>query len=313
MNPMTRLAVSTVVFAVVLGASPAAFPTEAVTAGPISAAGDSSPAAAQTGNDELIAFQLNGDIYTMQIDGSRLRQITSTPEEEWHPAWSPDGARLVFQCMTKDGHSNVCLVNADGSGYTQITQWGAEQGAQRPDWSPDGQRIVVSSERRGGTAAHAIVVIDVDGANEAVVAAGRDPSWAPDGSRIVFMRDLQVWTVLTDGSQEWRLTQDEHSYMYPTCSPDGLWIAFDFDHSAVGVMDADGGPPKIVALKSSWNLTWSPDSSRLVIAPSGEGLWLVDVESGVLSQIAGVGTQPAWRPAPMPEPPAASPDAVDAL
>ena len=242
----------------------------------------------------------NFELYAMDADGSNQQRLTNTPGEEWHPAWSPDGSRIVCQCMSADGGSNVCLVNADGSGYTQITQWTRDNGgAQRPVWSPDGQRIAVSREAMG-TASTGIWVMDADGNNQAQIAEGRDPSWSPDGARIAFIRSdgsgLQIWTASPDGSDVRKLTEGGHDHMYPAWSPDGRLIAFEYDHASVAVMDAGGGPPRTVVGKGSWNLSWSPEGSKLVIAPPGEGLWLVNVSDGGQVQIAQNGTQPAWRP-----------------
>lgn len=70
----------------------------------------------------------NDEIYVMNPDGSNQRRLTNTPGEDWHPAWSPDGTKILFQCMS-GGTFNVCVVNADGSGLTQIAQEG-----KQPAW-----------------------------------------------------------------------------------------------------------------------------------------------------------------------------------
>ncbi len=240
------------------------------------------------------------DLYLMNADGSEPRRLTNTPAEELHPAWSPDGRRIAFQCMSADGASNVCLVNPDGSGYTQVTRWGPnDPGAQRPVWSPDGQKIAVSRESPSGGLQY-VWVMNADGSNQLQIVEGRDPSWSPDGRRIAFTRydgtGYQIWTAGPDGSDVRKLTEGDHYRMYPTFSPDGRQIAFEYDHASVVVMDAGGGPARTVAAKSSWNLSWSADGSKLVLAPAGEGLWLVGVDGTALIQIAGDGTQPAWQP-----------------
>ena len=242
----------------------------------------------------------NDEIYVMNPDGSNQRRLTNTPAAEWHPAWSPDGTMIVFQCMS-GGTFNVCVVNADGSGYTQLTHWTKDDGlAQRPVWSPDGQRIVVTRELRG---AQKLVVMNADGSNQReIINLGRDPSWSPDGTRIAFIRweggGLQIWTMRPDGSNVRALTQGDHGHMYPTWSPDGSQIAFEYDHAQVAVMDVEGGPPRIIANKGSHNLSWSPDGKRIVIVPSGEGLWLVNADGSGLTQIAQEGKQPSWQAVP---------------
>ena len=84
--------------------------------------------------------------------------------------------------------------------------------------------------------------------------------------------------------------------MYATWSPDGRQLAFEHNRESVAFMDAGGGSPQVVAAKPSWNLSWSPDGGKLVIGPSGQGLWLVNVDGSGLTQISQVGTQPSWRP-----------------
>jgi hypothetical protein len=247
----------------------------------------------------------NDEIYVMNPDGSSQRRLTNTPGEEWHPDWSPDGTRIVFQCMSGDT-SNVCLVNADGSGYTQLTHWTKDDGAaDRPVWSPDGQKIAVSGG--GGPGGQALVVMNADGSNQTEIAKlGQVPSWSPDGTRIAFVRyeggGLQIWTMSPDGSNARALTQGSHNYLYPTWSPDGSQIAFenviDAQNAQVAVMDAGGGPPRIVADKGSNNLSWSPDGGKLVISPPGEGIWLVNADGSGLTQIAQEGKQPSWQAVP---------------
>jgi TolB protein len=242
----------------------------------------------------------NDEIYVMNPDGSDQRRLTNNPGEDWHPAWSPDGTKILFQCMS-GGTFNVCMVSADGSGYTQITNWTKDDGlAQRPVWSPDGGRIVVTRELGGG---QKLIVMNADGSNQReIVSLGRDPSWSPDGTRIAFIRwdggGLQIWTVSPDGSNLGVLTQGDHDHMYPTWSPDSSQIAFEYDHTHVAVMEAGGGPPRIIADKGSYNLSWSPDGKRIVIAPPQEGIWLVNADGSGLTQIAQEGKQPSWQAVP---------------
>jgi Tol biopolymer transport system component len=44
-----------------------------------------------------IAFSSDGDIYATTEDGTNLRRLTETSTTETTPAWSPDGATIVFE------------------------------------------------------------------------------------------------------------------------------------------------------------------------------------------------------------------------
>jgi len=62
------------------------------------------------------------------------------------PAWSPDGHRLAA-VLTKDGSSQIYLMNPDGSGLRRITFSGVID--TEPFFTPDGQSIYFTSDRGG--------------------------------------------------------------------------------------------------------------------------------------------------------------------
>jgi hypothetical protein len=55
------------------------------------------------------------------------------------------------------------------------------------------------------------------------------------------------------------------------------------------------GTKKLVS--SGWKGSWSPDGTRLVFArPTGEGLQVLDLESGTITDLTSSGRGPAWSP-----------------
>ena len=70
------------------------------------------------GKNGRIAFIQGPDIYTMNPDGSDVRQLTSFTDD--NPAfwenWSADGTQFVFSRFPPpDGFGQLWLMNADGS------------------------------------------------------------------------------------------------------------------------------------------------------------------------------------------------------
>ncbi len=65
-------------------------------------------------------FEIQGDIFTMDVHGSNLRQLTDTAAPEVDPTWSPDGKQIAFTVQVGDSW-NVHVMNQDGSGRTQLT------------------------------------------------------------------------------------------------------------------------------------------------------------------------------------------------
>ncbi len=88
----------------------------------------------------------------------------------------------------------------------------------------------------------------------------------------------------------------------------GRQTAFEVGMTYLAVIDADGGPVRTVVDKRSWNLSWSPDGTRLALAPmregvlsngvewqAADGIWVVNLDGSGLHQIAQEGTQPSWH------------------
>lgn len=98
--------------------------------------------------DGLIAFSRlssgNGDIFVIRPDGSDLRQLTSSAEQDESPVFSPDGRWIAFE-RGFEGHRDVWLMRADGSHAHAIVATAREEA--QPAWSPDGQTLLYA---RGG-------------------------------------------------------------------------------------------------------------------------------------------------------------------
>ncbi len=121
----------------------------------------------------------------MDAAGGNERPLTSGPDADAHPTWSPDGSTIVFERSGLAAGSHILKVAASGGATTALTAGPAGEGA--PSFSPDGSKIVFAS-------ASAIQIMDSSGANQhALTAPGADlndiePAFAPDGTQIVFER-----------------------------------------------------------------------------------------------------------------------------
>ena len=60
--------------------------------------------------------------------------------EGGQPTWSPDGTKIAFAT----NRTGISVVNADGTGYTEVTH--ADD--VFPEWSPDGSRIAFARSGR---------------------------------------------------------------------------------------------------------------------------------------------------------------------
>ena len=118
-------------------------------------------------------------IFTIKVDGTDLRRLTSSKVHAMDPRWSPDGSTIVFTSLTPrsawdqgdatripidmDLHS----VRPDGSGLTALTSDGR---SDDPHWTRDGRIVFIRWEAGpAGVAAAAgrgdVWIMDADGQN----------------------------------------------------------------------------------------------------------------------------------------------------
>jgi Tol biopolymer transport system component len=164
------------------------------------------------------------DLYAIGRDGRHRVRLTSTPQDEREPDWSPDGTRIAYTRSVGAGgvfrersQFGIWVMRADGSGQRQLT----DDGGFAPDWAPDATRILYI----GGD--YRLHTINADGSGRRRIGnAGpiRSARWSPDGARIALsMRDA-VWVVNADGSSG--LRQIRQSAAYPSWTPDGRHLVF---------------------------------------------------------------------------------------
>ena len=82
------------------------------------------------------------DVWMIAVDGSQpARRLTSHPENDTSPAWSPDGKRVYF-LSSRGGSSQVWRIAVDGGEAEQVTRLPLDVGGFK--LFADGQRMVVT-------------------------------------------------------------------------------------------------------------------------------------------------------------------------
>lgn len=90
----------------------------------------------------------NMEIYTANVDGSDLKQITHLGKANWAPFFHPSGKKILFSSNhhSKRGYDfQLYMINIDGTGLEQITTESIFNAF--PMFSPDGKRLSWSSNR----------------------------------------------------------------------------------------------------------------------------------------------------------------------
>jgi TolB protein len=121
------------------------------------------------------------DVYVGDADGTNLKRLTATREDDSSPCWSPDGQWICFATKSKDRRL-LCKVPASGGPAERIST--GVSNPTEPDWSPDGKWIVFTAQMGG----FEICVVPASGGSATVLVSGEDPSWASNSRTVVFAR-----------------------------------------------------------------------------------------------------------------------------
>jgi hypothetical protein len=130
--------------------------------------------------DDIIAYEVGGDIALVNPDGSGGRTILTGVSG---PVWSPfTGQRLAFSCGT-----DVCLANEDGSDRINITNGAFGLRYSSPSWSNDELLITMLGKSSDDPAVPGDVYVITTAGNGmpvAVTSTGNafNPQWSPVAS-----------------------------------------------------------------------------------------------------------------------------------
>jgi Tol biopolymer transport system component len=243
------------------------------------------------GFEKRIDFSSNRDgdwdIYSMDVNGDNLLQLTNHRTADEDPACSPDGRRIAFG-SNRGLSPELYVMDNDGSNAIRLTHDSFQK--SRPSWSPDGKRIAFSSFRLD-VGNSEIYTMDADGNNEINLTQHEMhdlvPSWSPDGRKIAFVSAhhlgafdaRHIFVMNADGKGRRNLTggTDLTDSFSPTWSPDGRKIAFSSRFIFVGydiyVMTAEGKALEQLTAGpgSSWSPVYSPDGKKIAFASNRGG------------------------------------------
>jgi TolB protein len=167
------------------------------------------------------------DLFVVNADGSRLRQLTRDTRDQEGPSWSPDGRWIVYSSYS--GRSSALIVmSTDGSRRrTILRQRGGQNGFVDAAWSPDGRSIAFGHVRSiGPSNGPEVWTTRLDGRLQRVVAGfSFHPSWGPRGTQLAYGTPSGIFTVRSNGRKVRAVPGTSGNDSYPVWSPNGRWIA----------------------------------------------------------------------------------------
>ena len=205
-----------------------------------------------TSRRDSIGTQVNDEIYVIAPrddngdgNGEGLSRITnSSLENEFQPAFSPDGEKMVF--TSNQNGNEIYMMDANGTNRIRLTNNVARDA--RPAFSPEGDTVAFTSNRDGDDEIYLMDAQDADGDgngdhltqltnNTGVI--DTHANFSPDGERMVFTSnldgDFEIYVTHADGGGNPTRLTDNQAVVgspnlardeFPAFSPDGSRIAF---------------------------------------------------------------------------------------
>jgi Tol biopolymer transport system component len=255
-------------------------------------------------------------LFSMDLDGTRARPITTRDEYVYGVSVSPDGTRIAFHADYRihtariDGSNRVSVAGRKGyisfgTSWSPDNEWVLYQACQPKtdpghDWSdiwigrPDG------SENRQLTQGEAAWFAASYGKPDNPGGGSIMPRWAPDGSGILYARRLPDSKVPWEFQTQRPDTNHFNRDFKPESARGGAEICFLNPKDGSSTPLTHNHPPQ-------WEFrpAWSPDSKRILFcrARAGENpaIWVMDRngknQRKLTTGINGNGAEfPRWLP-----------------
>lgn len=222
------------------------------------------------------------DLWSINADGTDLKQLTDGSHRDHSPAVSPDGRYIVFQsprnAASRDSAYSLWRVDADGRNLRRLTYGTYDD---EPVFSPDGKWIVYRAEdgrvpklRKVGIDGGELVPLTDEFAQH--------PAFSPDGKEIVYYRMNQqqrdqrhlVFIPAQGGAPIKTLPVPKNFGAVMRWAPTGDSISYrDNTFTSIWRLPLDGTPPSPLLQLRNQHLStfcYSQDGRRLAYSSGAE-------------------------------------------
>ena len=164
------------------------------------------------------------NLWIVDVDGTRVRELTSGNWRDSQPVWSPDGKRIAF-LSDRDGTNQLHVMWVDTREAAQLTH--LEQAPSGINWSPDGKWIAFTAFEADNDPILTVKLPErprnAQWAKPAVIV--NRLAWAADGRGPLPMGFTQVYTIdAALGGTPRQITTGKYNHNAPEWSADGKTI-----------------------------------------------------------------------------------------
>ncbi len=245
---------------------------------------------------------MDSRIQIMNIDGSKLQQITVIPGLlQGSLGWSSDSRKIAFSIVNNENKTmHIHTVDVQSLKDKEVTT--SDNKDLTAKWSPDGNKIcfVRIAERKNNlpkelSSLSNLWLVNIDSNQEEQLTTINKVyplswDWGQDGKKgfyLVTKGDLtELWSVNIQSRKEgkiYSLKGWEYGARFISCSPNGenilfFWQSSDLVKGNLWLLKADGSDKKKLSSKRCALMpTWISDNRILTVDDKG-GMWNYDIE-----------------------------------
>jgi Tol biopolymer transport system component len=222
---------------------------------------------------------------------------------------SINGGHIVFTC-TRKNINQICLVNADGTGYQQLTN--GINNAYYPAISPDSSSVIFAINKYDNFDLYLFNLKN----SELIQLTDNigntfSPSFSPDGKQIVFVNRVangasSLWVMGSSGEKPHLLYGGPKDIVGASWSPDGNTIAFTmavdsrftYEIFLLDLQDLKMQPRRLShdLADVGGSLDWSPDNKNLLVFAgpvAAREIYRINTATGTITQLTFSGNNAA--------------------
>ncbi len=240
-----------------------------------------------------IVFAAEGDLWTVALSGGLAQRLTTHPEEERYPSFSPDGSSIAFSA-SYEGPTEVYTMPIEGG---LPTRWTYERSTSVTNtWTPDG-KVVYATTAYSKVPDMQLLTIDPSSKEKSRIplAQASEAAYADNGTlffvRPAYHRNVtkryeggtarQIWKYSGSGEAVKLTTDHEGESFQPTWYNSRVYFLTDRDGTMnIWSMDENGGDLQQHTNHAGFDVRSANIDAGNIVYHRGADLWHLNLSTG---------------------------------